>query len=209
MLALLLCIATSSSNGDCTCDDSNSIDAQVCENLFRLFENALLNNGSNLYKLRKLFLHTSPPELVNVTYYLEFNNNGLSEECACSAGDNDSLMNQNRKLFSDSGKISFRYGWTTIGVYSLIHPALLNQLQVQLPFAIMRQVVAEGYPFLWNGYNQLSSTTLHLYMANSNFTCLPYNSQVDGVMKALTSLVCIVYTVIVIMPQCACAIGIW
>ena len=60
----------------------------MCENLFKTFENALLSNGSNLYKLKKLF-HTDPPELARISYYLEFNWFNNSDDFEGSGTSND------------------------------------------------------------------------------------------------------------------------
>lgn len=189
MVVLFFCATVSSNNttvdinssADCTCDVS--ADVEICETLFRLLENALLRNGSNLFKLRNL-LHTDPPELVNVTYHLEFRNtssiecevdqdeSGVSGSSSCY----DQLPNAAKKLpncscaqnfssqpFDISTKtVTLRYGWTTIGVYTFIHPAALNLLQIQLPFIFMTDFVIGKFPFLWNGYNQLPSINLYL-----------------------------------------------
>ena len=186
---------------DSTCDSSaDTGNALTCESLFKTFENALLSNGSNLYKLKKLF-HVNPPELASISYYLELDSNwsnnsyiddfegsGTSGElplCSCAGS---SILNQSIYMY-DNATIILRYGWTTIGVYTFIHPALLNQLQIQLPFTIMREVIIDEIPFLWNGHNQLPSTNLHLFISTNNLSCIPCNSQLDGVMKTITSLV--------------------
>ena len=92
---------------DSTCDSSaDTRNALICESLFQIFENALLSNGSNLYKLKKLF-HANPPELASINYYLEldfnwlnnsdiddFEGSGTSGElplCSCSGS---SILNQ-------------------------------------------------------------------------------------------------------------------
>ena len=188
----------SNSSADCNCNDPNALNAQTCDTLFRTFEDALLNNGSNLYKLRKRFL-TNPPELVNVTYFLEFSTSGdscgklsnggagsacLVERPFCLMGACGSSTYFNHT----TGIVPLQYGWTRIGVFTLIHPALLNLLQIQLPFAIMRLHVNDT-PFLWNGQNELPNINLHLSISTDNLTCIPSNSQVDGAMKSLTSLV--------------------
>ena len=191
VLVLLHCIgSSSSSNAECTatCDDANALNAQFCEDFFRLAETALLSNGSNLYKLRKMFLNKTPPELVNVTYYVQLSNNGSgsgSFDCSpCQDGCTD------QGLLNTTDTVTLRYGWTSIGIYTLIYPALLNQLQIQLPLAVMRLVFPGAFPFLWNGYNRLPSINLHLSILTDDLNCLLSNSQVDGVMKTLTSLVC-------------------
>ena len=187
---------------DSTCDSSaDTRNALMCESLFKIFENALLSNGSNLYKLKKLF-HADPPELARISYYIKFEYNWLNKSddfegsgtsgelptsdmipvCSCTGS---YILNQ---TIYNNATIQLRYGWTTIGVYTFIHPALLNQLQIQLPFTIMRGVT-DGFPFLWNGHNQLPSTNLHLFIPTSSLSCIPCNNQLDGVMKMLTSLV--------------------
>ena len=194
-IPILLLIAVSSSKAQCSCDDPNVPNAQTCHTLFRTLESSLLNNGSNVYKLRKL-LSLSPelPELVNVTYYLEFNSTdscNTSDDfgglaiCTCNTL-STAFINQTYLDIRET--IARRYGWTSIGVYTLIHPALLNLLQIQLPFAVMRLHVNK-FPFLWNGRNQLPSISLHLSIPTDGLMCIPSDSQVDGVMKSLTSLV--------------------
>lgn len=193
VLVLLYCIGSNStSNAECpaTCDDANALNAQFCEDFFRLAETALLSNGSNLYKLRKMFLNRAPPELVNVTYYVQLSNNGSGGESFDCSPCTDECTDQGLTLLNTTGTVTLRYGWTSIGIYTLIYPALLNQLQIQLPLGLMRIDVAGAFPFLWNGYNQLPSINLHLSLSTDNLSCLLSNSQVDGVMKTLTSLVC-------------------
>ena len=197
---------------DSTCDSpADTRNARTCESLFKIFENALLSNGSNLYKLKKLF-YTGPPELASISYYLEFKNIsnyvfnnsvadfGTSDElplCSCAGA---SILNQTINYMINNTTIRLRYGWTTIDVYNFIHPALLNQLQIQLPFFIMRGVT-DRFPFLWNGHNQLPSTNLHLFIPTNSLSCIPCNSQLDGVMKTLTSLVSSMSTTCIYVPM--------
>ena len=186
---------------DSTCDSpADTRNALMCESLFRIFENALLSNGSNMYKLKKLF-YTDPPELASISYYLEFKNNnnyafnnsvadfGSSDElplCSCAGA---SILSQTINNYMINNATRLRYGWTTIDIYNFIHPALLNQLQIQLPFIIMRIATDGSFPFLWDGHNKLPSTNLHLFIPTNTLSCIPCNSQLDGVMKTLTSLV--------------------
>ena len=188
VLFLLCCITYSYCN--CSCDsDTATHDAQTCVDYFSILENALLSNGSNIYKLRELLLN-DPPELLNVTYYFQFINNESSTPvelpiCSCFARNTSNLT------FSLHTNETFvlRYGWTSIGVYSYIHPALLNQLQINLPLSILRTFANDDHPFLWNGYNQLPSIHLYLSIPITNHTCISYADQLDGVFKRLTSLV--------------------
>ena len=180
----------------CGCDDPDIANAQTCELLFRLFEDALLSDGGNMYKLRKLLYPPTraPPELANITYHLQFvTTSGISAELPNVSDELPSCLCPeaalNRTLLNTSAIFTLRYGWTVIGIYTYIHPALLNQLQVQLPFAIMRILSPHGIPFLWNGHNQLPSADIHLAVFTDNLTCLPGHSEVDGALKTLTSYV--------------------
>ena len=91
-------------------------------------------------------------------------------------------------------------GWTIVGLYTLIHPALLNQLQFPLPFSIMRLVTADNVPFLWNGYHALPSAEVELNIDTGNLTCLPDTQQVDETMKTITSLVSCMLILMVFLP---------
>ena len=178
---------------NCGCDDPYIVNAQACERLFRTFEIALLSDGGNLFKLRKLFFPSisTPPELVNITYHLQFTTgNGGSAELPDSSGELPNCLcpgASNQTLFNTSRNVTLRYGWTNIGIYTFIHPVLLGLLQVQLPFAIMRLASHHNVPFLWNGHNQLPSASIHLTVSKENLTCLPVQSEVDGALKTLTS----------------------
>ena len=178
---LLLCCITTSS---CNCGvDIATCNAETWEDLFLILENALLSNGSNIYKLREILLK-DPPELINITYHLQIINKTGSNLTQLPNNASNATVNQN----PTTGTVVLRYGWTSIGIYSFIHPALLNQLQIQLPFFIIRNFVNNNHPFLWNGNNQLPSIHLQLSVPITG-PCLPNNNMLDGVIKRLTSLV--------------------
>ena len=192
---LVLVITTCVVGGDCacSCDDPGVVNAQVCGSIFSSFEKALINNESNLYKLRKLFYNSGadPPELVKITYYLQFTRNGsavLTQDTITGDPSKCTCPEVDRKFLNTSKMATLRYGWSNVGVYTLIHPAILNQLQIQLPFMLMR-LVTDRRPFLWNGYNYLPSTSIHLSIPVEDLLCLPDTNQLDGVIKTITSLV--------------------
>ena len=202
ILSVLVLVERGSCHGG-VCEDPDTANAQTCETLLGLFENSLLSNGSNLYKLRKLFYPSTvaPPELVNITYYLRLtttadeSSSSPLELPACPCPPGAACLNR-RFLNTSAELVTLRYGWTTAGIYTLVHPALLNQLQIQLPFALMRLISPDRVSFLWNGYNQLPSTSVHLTISTDKFKCRPDLSQVDGAMKTLTSFVSMIITVI-------------
>ena len=198
-------------SGVCGCDD-NIADTQTCvDRLFMNFECALLSNGSNMYKLRKLLYPSdrTHPELAKITYQLVFTTGTSGSRHVA-----EDLRNCRAPLVSrpSSGNVpsclcpgaatkltllytnGVTYGWTTIGIYTLIHPAVLNLLQVQLPFAIMRLVTPHDGPFLWNGHNQLPNIRIQLTVSTDSLTCFPRDIEVDGALKTLTSFVSIYFT---------------
>ena len=185
LLYLFLLLITQCQSREC---EPNSTNSEACETLFRAFEDALLANGSNLYNLRRLFYPPSSqlPELANITYYVKLGSAASGESAEAPYNGCEESVDVS---YLDTG---IRYGWTTIGIYTFIHPALLNQLQVQLPFAIMKinmrsNTMPDIEPFLWDGYSHLPSAGIHLNVLN--LTCPPPLTQVDKILKTITSLV--------------------
>lgn len=182
----LLCY---SSSEDGTCDDS--ISARNCEQLFKVFEQSLLSDGGNVYKIRNLLFPPigNIPELAEITFQL----NSIEIKISNRSLSDDELMHpctENDTVFFTNAT-TMRYGWTTIGLYTYIHPALLNQLQPQLPFALMRLVAPIDVPFLWDGCNQLPSVTIDLSVPLNNLTCAPSLPEVNEALKILTAHVCV------------------
>ena len=178
----------------CDCVDPNVDNVQTCESLFNLFQEALLSDGGNIYKLRNLMYPSmvAPPELANITYLLKFTD-ARSAKLPNTSGELPScpedVFGINGKCTSQNGTCTCRFGWTVIGIYALVPPALLARLQLQLPFFVMRFFLHDGIPFLWNGYNQLPSTTLNLTIHTDKLTCLSDLTKVDGALMRLTSYV--------------------
>ena len=200
LLVLLVCTAHACSAEDCGCNNPVPANARTCQILMRNFEKALTSNEANLYTLRTIFFPPGAerPELVNVTYRLQFASSATNlPNCSCGAATNTT----NRRVFIEPGRtLTVRYGWTIVGLYTLIHPALLNQLQFPLPFSIMRLVTADNVPFLWNGYHALPSAEVELNIDTGNLTCLPDTQQVDETMKTITSLVSCMLILMVFLP---------
>ena len=155
---------------------------------------AVCSYGSNLYNLRRLFYPPTSgtrPVLANITYYMQLSPATAEESAKFTSSDNQmcECQEQKPKATKPISTGVFRYGWTTVGIYTFIHPALLNQLQVQLPFTVMKLATPQRVPFLWDGYNQLPSADIHLNVSTDNLMCLPDLSEMDNTMKTLTSLV--------------------
>ena len=186
LLVLLVCTAHACSAEDCGCNNPVPANAVTCQILMRNFEKALTSNDCTSAN-DLLPASAERPELVNVTYRLQFASSATNlPNCSCGAATNTT----NRRVFIEPGRtLTVRYVWTIVGLYTLIHPALLNQLQFPLPFSIMRLVTADNVPFLWNGYHALPSAEVELNIDTGNLTCLPDTQQVDETMKTITSLV--------------------
>ena len=187
LLVLLVCTIRAHSAGGCGCNNPGPANAPTCQILKNNFEEAVTSNVANLYSLRAIFFPSSAqrPELVNVTYRLQFTSPITDlPNCSCAT-------NSTKREFIEPGQtLTVRYGWTIIGLYTLIHPALLNQIQFPLPFSVMRFVSADSEtPFLWNGHVSLPSVEVVLNIDTDNLTCLPDTQQVDEIMKMITSLV--------------------
>ena len=198
---LVLVVLSSCSATECTCNDQ---DDDTCERLLALFERSLLANGGNVYKIRNLLFPPTEavPELINITYRLNFVNhteNATISVCPCPKSANITEVFNTSLL---SKPLIYQYGWTTIGLYKYIHPALLNQLQPQMPFVIMqitqltinpfsyllaRDPEAVDIPFLWDGCSSLPSVTLDLSVPLDDLTCLPARTEVDAALKTLTN----------------------
>ena len=187
LLVLLVCTAHVNSAESCGCNNPDPASGRTCQILMSNFEIALTSNEANLYNLRKIIFPSGAerPELANVTYHLQFTSPTADlQNCSCAAANST-----NREFIKPGQTLTVRYGWTIVGLYTLIHPALLNQLQFPLPFSILRLVSADYVPFLWNGYSSLPSVEVELNIDTDNLTCLPDTQQVDETMKTITSLV--------------------
>ena len=188
-LLLFLTVVCFCSTEDDTCD--SFIVARNREQLFEALEHSLLSDGGNLYNIRNLLFPPEGvfPELAEIIYRLNFVESNSSEAdlfeessmCPCPgiSTDNDLATDVNTMVF----------GWTTIGLYTQIHPALLNQLQPQLPFILMRIFAPDNVPFLWDGCSNLPNVTIDLTVPLDNLTCIPSLTKADlnEALKILTS----------------------
>ena len=188
ILMLLVFTVRAYSVRGCGCNDPDPANAPTCQILKSNFEEALISNEANLYTLQTIFFPSDAqrPELINVTYRLQFTSTVTDlQNCSCA----QSTTNGSREFIKPGQTLTVRYGWTIIGLYTLIHPALLNQLQFPIPLSVMRLVSADNVPFLWNGYHSLPAIKMDLNIDTYNLTCLPDTQQIDEIMKTITSLV--------------------
>lgn len=180
---LAIVVVCSRSSEEDSCDLAI---ASNCENLINLFKQSLLSSGGIIFKIRNLLVPSSGvfPELAQITYRLKFvNNSERSTMRVCPCLDiGTKIVN-----ITSTKPLVYKFGWTTIGLYTYIHPALLNQLQLQLPMMLMSVGGASNVPFLWDGCNQLPSVTIDLSIPLDNLTCVPSLTEVDAALEILTS----------------------
>lgn len=181
--------------GSCLeCDDPFEVTTGTCAMLSTSLEKALLQDEGNLYRLRRAFFHspTADPVLLKVVYnltYAETITTALAENetqlCSITPPANTSIELQQQNL---------TLGWTSTGVYVVFHPTVLNTIQVQLPFSILRivhtilqQRSPEADTFLWDGFYDLP--TLHLNMHVVSLPCVPSKDLFESVLMDFNTLV--------------------
>ena len=176
------------------CDDPDDLTTGICGQLSKDLERALLNDEGNLFRIRRAFFHSPTASLVllkvvyNVTYAENVTAAVASTEIStCSDLDINSTIGLNRT--------SITLGWTSSGVYTIFHPAVLSVMQVQSPFALLRimhrtlpdQRSPEADTFLWDGSYDLPTLYLNLHV--TSLTCLPSQEVFVSVIKDLNTMV--------------------
>ena len=177
--------------GSLNCDDPIGICGQLSKDL----ESALVNDEGNLFRIRRAFFHspTASPVLIKVVYNTTYEENvtlaiSSKEISPCfSQHSNQSTIGLNQT--------SITLGWTSSGVYTMFHPAVLSVMQVQSPFAFLRiihltlpdQRSPEADTFLWDGSYNLPTLYLNLHI--TSLTCLPSQEVFMSVLKDLNAMV--------------------
>ena len=179
--------------GSLNCDLDDPIG--ICGRVSKDLETALVNDDGNLFRIRRAFFHspTASPVLIKVVYNVTYAENvtlAISSEkiSPCfSQHLNQSTIGLNQT--------SITLGWTSSGVYTIFHPAVLSVMQVQSPFALLRvihltlpdQRSPEADTFLWDGSYNLPTLYLNLHV--TSLTCLPSQEVFMSVLKDLNAMV--------------------
>ena len=188
---LLVVVLTGAINlGACLiCDDPSEISTGTCAKILNDLESALLQDEGNLSRMRRAFFHspTADPVLLKVVYNISYAKNiTLTANAVCSI----STMNSTIEL----KQMNITYGWTSSGVFTVFHPTILNMMQAQTPFVVLRivhktlnQRSPEADTFLWDGSYDLP--TLHLNMHIASLTCVPSQDLFVSVLMDFNTLV--------------------
>ena len=189
---IIFALAASILPGDSlNCDDPDDLTTGTCGQLSKDLERALVRDEGNLFRIRRAFFHSPTASLVllKVVYNVTYAENVTLEEIpVCSNRHlNSTMMGLNQT--------SITLGWTSSGVYTIFHPAVLSVMQVQSPFALLRvihltlpdQRSPEADTFLWDGSYNLPTLYLNLHI--TSLTCLPSQEVFMSVLKDLNTMV--------------------
>ena len=189
---IIFALAASILPGDSlNCDDPDDLTTGICGQLSKDLERALVRDEGNLFRIRRAFFHSLTASLVllKVVYNVTYAENVTLEEIpVCSNRHlNSTMMGLNQT--------SITLGWTSSGVYTIFHPAVLSVMQVQSPFALLRvihltlpdQRSPEADTFLWDGSYNLPTLYLNLHI--TSLTCLPSQEVFMSVLKDLNTMV--------------------
>ena len=189
------------------CNGATDDVTNTCGQLSRDLENSLLQDQGNLFRLRRTFFHspTASPVLLKVVYLLSYTYNislrAAKEEipyCLILTSDGEYLPSNlnNSALPPNQTESSFTFGWTSTGIYTVIHPAVLNFVQVQTAFSVLRLFhwmqqqsfySPEADAFFWTGIFQLP--TLYLNLNIQELSCIPSQALIKSVLEDLNTLV--------------------
>ena len=175
------------------CDDPVEVTTGTCAKILKNLEKALLQDEGNSFRLRRAFFHSpaADPVLLKVVYNVTYAENITTafagnkiQSCSISAV-NSSIEFQQQNV---------TLGWTSTGVYTVFHPTVLNMMQTQLPFSILRVVhiimhqrSPKADTFLWDGSYDLP--TLHLNMHIASLPCIPSQDLFQLVLTDFNTLV--------------------
>ena len=193
LLIITLPLGTLEQNS-CACkkpDDWQT--ANICYEVFNELSRALLSNKANLYRMKQAFFYapSADPVLVQVNYTISYGDNITEDQLQYC----ESVTNETAIITNQSEII---LGWTSRGVYYVVSPSLLNNMQMVLPYAILRFINQRlrstyGSPevdtFLWDGSYELP--TLRINLTITSLPCIPSVEVFNCTLKELNAYVSI------------------
>ena len=196
-------ISTAMVCGSSVCDHTDLHSAKTCQKIFKVLEQALIWDETNLYYLRKMFFYApnANPVFFQVNYNISFGDN-ITEDLLpyCGGADNSTMID----IYNETEII---HGWTSSGVYLIINPWTLNKMQMSLPFMILRGIHKKyqesdiGSPevdaFLWDGSYDLPTLYLNLHI--TAFPCIPSTDVFKSTLEDVTTYVSKMYCRCIIM----------
>ena len=173
--------------GNCICNDPNDWEnAYICSEVFNSLKQALIEDEGNLYRMKKAFYYAprADPVLIQVNYNISYSENITDSDIFLPYCGN--VTNNVSAISTNETQIT--RGWTSRGVYFVINPLALNNMQMALPFAILRLInrnsdnrSPEVDTFLWDGSYDLPTLFINLFI--TSLPCIPsediFNSTLD------------------------------
>ena len=167
--------------------------AKTCQKIFKELEQALLQDETNVYCLRKTFFYApnANPVLLQVSYNISFGDN-ITEDLLpyCDGTSNSTMID----IYNET---EITHAWTSSGVYLVINPWTLNKMQMSLPFMILRKihkkyresdiVSPEVVAFLWDGSYDLPTLYLNLHI--TYLPCIPSKDVFNSTLEDVTTYV--------------------
>ena len=187
----MIALAATVSTGSCLTYE----DELLCTKLLKDLEKALLQDETDLFRMRRAFFHspTATPVLLRVVYNVTYTMN-VTTTVAKNDVPQCSSSTVNSK--TDLKQRNITYGWTSSGVYTLFHPTVLKVMQAQTPFVLMQVIQQtlgqrgpEGDTFLWDGSYDLPTLYLDIHIAS--ILCIPSYNILESVLMDLNTLVSI------------------
>ena len=176
------------------CDDPVEITTGTCAKILKNLEKALLQDEGNLFRLRRAFFHspTADPVLLKVVYNITYAKNITAafagnkiQPCSTESAENSTIELQQQNI---------TLGWTSTGVYTVFHPTVLNMMQTQTPFTILRiahKIMHQQSPkadtFLWDGTYDLPKLNLNKHIAS--LPCIPSQDLFESVLMDANAMV--------------------
>ena len=195
-----------------TCINPTDVLTETCGQLSYDLETALLQDKGNLFRMRRTFFHspTAAPVLVKVVYIISFTDNvtnSIADEeipyCSNIIMTNTDVNGESlvEDVFNVTAinnyydQVILIYGWTSSRIYTVFHPSVLNLVQVQTAFTILRmfhwatqeQYSPEADAFFWTGEEPLP--TLYFNMNIASLSCIPNLELLESVIMVLNTFV--------------------
>ena len=193
LLPIIAIPAGTLEQNSCACKKADDWqNANVCYEVFNELSRALTNDKGNLYRMKQAFFYapSADPVLMQVNYNISYGDN-ITEDQLQYCGDD--IDNTSAIIINQTEIIR---GWTSRGVYYVINPQILNNMQMALPFAILRLInkgsrSTSGSPevdtFLWDGSYELP--TLRINLTITSLPCIPSEEVFNCTLEELNAYV--------------------
>ena len=195
LLALVLLLSISLVKGQCDnsdtqfhSDKNDDYDADyiyspegasTCVMLCEQFEQSLLNDHLNLYKMRRVFFPNGRPKpiVVTVAYSVRFHN--ITDEPCAGIFNESTLVEENSTSITN---FSATVIWTSSITFSVLHPEVIDWLTPGLLYLLG--------PIRASYFNHSSSdVNVHLILNVPFLPCTPSPLQVMDVLNDITTMV--------------------